>query len=143
VPQVNNNQSQTLSEIEQSVHSSHVDNARDEVSQALNTGPDTSSPAPIAALNAQPLGADLHPPVQPPLPTVTPDREPTLPLGATPAESADTNPQPAPSNDSLSPSPQVNDPTAPPPVPPPIPFQFNGNNGANPITPPNQAKPPL
>jgi hypothetical protein len=136
-------QPQTLSEIEQSVHSSHLNNARDEVSHALSTGPDTSTPAPIAALNAQPLGDDLHPPVQPPLPTVSPDREPTLPLGATPAESADTNPQPAPSNDSLSPSPQVSDPTAPPPVPPPIPFQFNGSNGANPSPPPNQQNPPL
>lgn len=139
----NNGQPQTLSEIEQSVHSTHVDTARDEVSQALNANPDTSAPAPIAALNAQPLGTDLRPPAQPPLPTVSPEREPTLPLGATPTESADTNPQPAPSNDSLSPSPQVSDPTAPPPVPPPIPFQFNGNNGAKPSSPSNRQDPPL
>jgi len=130
--------SQTLSEIEQSVHSPHIDTARDQVNQALNTGPDTSTPTPIAALNAQPLGDDLHPPAQPPLPTVTPTNEPVLPIGPTPAESSDTSPQPAPSNDSLSPSPQVTDPNAPPQVPPPLPVQFGANN-----TPPNQANPPL
>lgn len=117
-------QPQTLSEIEQSVHSPHLDSARDQVNQALNTGPDTSTPRPIAALNAQPLGDDLHPPAQPPLPTVTPTNEPVLPLGPPPAESSDTNPQP------------------PPQVPPPFPVQFGAGNGS-PSTPPNQANPPL
>lgn len=127
-----NNQPQTLSEIEQSVHSPHIDTARDQVNQALNTGPDTSTPRPIAALNAQPLGDDLHPPTQPPLPTVTPTNEPVLPLGPPPAESSDTNPQPPP---------QVNDSNAPPQVPPPFPVQFGAGNGGD--TPPNQANPPL
>jgi hypothetical protein len=113
---------QTLTEIEQSVHSPHIDTARDQVNQALNTGPDTSTPQPIAALNAQPLGEDLHPPAQPPLPTVTPTNEPVLPIGPTPAESSDTSP-------------------APPGVPPPFPVQFGAGNAAN--TPPNQANPPL
>jgi hypothetical protein len=132
-PTVANDQPQTLTEIEQSVNSPHIDTARDQVSQALNTGPDTSTPTPIAALNAQPLGEDLRPPVQPPLPTVTPTNEPVLPLGPTPSESADTNPPPPP----------VTDPNAPPQVPPPFsPAQFGATNGT-PNTPPNQSGSPL
>ncbi|HVV25495.1 MAG TPA: hypothetical protein VHC21_00475 [Candidatus Saccharimonadales bacterium] len=140
MPTAADDQPQTLTEIEQSVNSPHIDTARDQVNQALSTGPDTSTPAPIAALNAQPLGEDLHPPAQPPLPTVTPANEPVLPIGPTPAESSDTSPQPAPPSDSLSPSPQVTDPNAPPQVPPPFPVQFGAGNGT---TPPNQPGPPL
>lgn len=154
-----NTPSQTLSELEASVGSPHVseagqpllDNARDEVSEALKDSP--TAPQPIQALNAQPLGGPIHSndtqppagdmqlPPQPmgPPPEVKTSNEPVLPLGPTPTESADTNPIPQPSPSSLSPSPQVNDPTAPPPVPPPIPFQF----GTAQATPPNQAKPPL
>jgi hypothetical protein len=139
-------QPQTLTEIEKSVKSPHVDpaqldTARDEVSKALSDSA-PAAPAPIQALNAQPLGNDLHPPPQAPLPTVTPSNKPVLPLGSTPTESADTNPQPAPSPDMISPSPQINNPSAPPPVPPPMmPFPTNGNN--SPQTPPNQQQPPL
>jgi hypothetical protein len=122
---------QTLIEIEQAVKSPHVDpqhldSARDEVNQALNSGPDTATPAPIAALNAQPLGEDLRPPAQPPLPTVTPTNEPVLPLGPPPPSSADTNPQ-------------VTNPNAPPEVPPPFPVQFG--NAPSPTS--NSPNPPL
>ena len=145
------NQTQTLSEIEQSVHSPHIDpaqldNARDEVSQALVGSPE--NPTAIQALNSQPLGEELRPPPPPPLlPSVTPANKDVLPLGPTPSSSADTNPPPPPSAAAFSPSaptPQVNDPTAPPPVPPPIPFQFGNNSPNAPApAPPNQQPPPL
>lgn len=62
-----NSGSQTLSDLEQSVKSSHVadsviehlDSARDEVSRAL-TGSEPT-PQPVQALNAQQLGNPLHP----------------------------------------------------------------------------------
>jgi hypothetical protein len=53
----------TLTEIEGAVHSQHadadIDSARDEVLKALSS--ETAPPPPIAALNAQPLGDELHP----------------------------------------------------------------------------------
>ena len=114
-----NHDSQTLTEIEQSVHSSHVDpakldTARDQVNQALqdSAGP---TPAPIQALNAQPLGDNLHS---------------TLPFDNTP-ESADTSPTPAPSDDNLSPSPQITNPTSAPTVPPPFMPQSANNSDNN------------
>ena len=62
----------TLSQLEESVNSPHVepaqlDSARDEVDRALNSASATDSapPTPIQALNAQPLGDDLHPTNQP------------------------------------------------------------------------------
>jgi len=90
----------TLTELEESVDSPHiktesVDEARDEVKQALNDGSPTPA-EPIQALGAQEMGGDLHP-------------------------AANDSGTPA-ADDSA--SPQVSDPTAPPPVPPPIPFQF-------------------
>lgn len=58
----------TLTELEESVNSPHVDSmpldaARDEVDKALNnpTLSDVPTPPPIDALNAQPLGEELHP----------------------------------------------------------------------------------
>lgn len=67
----------TLADLEASVGSSHVaasksaddagtrsgdvDAARDEVSKALNSDAAAAAPEPIKALNAQPLGTDLHP----------------------------------------------------------------------------------
>lgn len=114
------NGSQTLSEIESSVHSPHLNappadlgTARDEVSKALVDSNDVAPP-PIQALNAQPLGTRLH--------DATPSmhNETIIPPGPVSPESADTNPQPAPSPDRLSPSPQVTDPQAPPPFPPPL-----------------------
>ncbi len=81
---------ETLTDLEESVHSPHVaaeanlEDARDQVNQALNSVP-SSTPEPIQALNAQPLGDILHnteptipppevndpnapPPVPPPIP---------------------------------------------------------------------------
>lgn len=121
VPPPTGGASQTLSQIEQSVNSPHVnqeppanlDSARDEVQKALVNSPDAAQP-PIQALNSRPLGDRLH------------DASPSahsgniMPPGPTSPESADTNPIPQPPTDSLSPSPQLNDPQKPPPVPPPL-----------------------
>jgi hypothetical protein len=95
----------TLVQLEAEVHSPHLNNeplaaldtVREEVDQALAQNP-SDSQAPIEALNAQPLGENLHPQDQP-----QPGQAPPT---------ADAQP------------PQVVDPNAPPPVPPPIPFQF-------------------
>ena len=104
---------QTLTEIEKSVHSPHIDpakleTARDQVSQALESSVDPT-PTPIQALNAQPLGNKIH----------SDQPSPTLPFDNTP-ESSDTSPTPAPSVDNLSPSPQVTNPAGAPTVPPPF-----------------------
>jgi hypothetical protein len=101
---------QTLTQIEQSVHSPHVDakqldTARDEVNQALQDSVDPT-PAPIQALNAQPMGGELHP-----------DGSPVMP------KPSDTTPQ-------------VTDPLAPPPVAPPLTQEAIRN--ASTSTPPNQ-----
>lgn len=61
------NETQTLTDIEESVHSphapevSHLDSARSAVEEALNSGPSTDLPKPDADLGALPLGGDLHP----------------------------------------------------------------------------------
>lgn len=93
---------QTLSEIEQNVHSPHaqayapepppadIDNARDAVMQAIASQPG-SNPAPIEALNAQPLGDPLH-------------------------NSGEGTPAPSAPNAPAGPSGS----TAPPPLPPPM-----------------------
>ena len=98
----------TLTDLEKSVHSPHLkdtelDSVRSEVDKALS-GMDQNSP--IEALNARPLGDDLHPsqPAQP---------------GATPMSPSPPQSPAAPQNN--------DDANAPPPVPPPIPFQF-GNS---------------
>jgi hypothetical protein len=93
------NGGRTLTELEESVDSPHiktesVNEARDEVNQALNNVTDADLSKPIEALGAQQLGGDLHP------------------AGNSGTSTDDTA------------APQVSDPTAPPPVPPPIPFQF-------------------
>ncbi len=125
---------QTLSEIEALVKSEHAAadahllEARDQVQEALNSSTSSAAPTPIQALNAQPLGDELHPAdtgmdVQPgpgytPAPSVvTPDQLPPAPIAPEVTQSA--------------PAPQVFDPNAPPPVPPPIPFQF-GSPSNNP-----------
>jgi hypothetical protein len=73
-------------------------------------------PEPIQALNAQPLGDDLHPdPLSsPPPPTdlITPTGHPRLDTISALNPGASDSPVPDPTA------------TAPPPVPPPIPFQF-------------------
>lgn len=96
----------TLTEIEKSVDSPHLTGSgksdleavRNEVSEALGN---QDSNEPIQALNAQPLGGELHGEPQPPVPP------------AAPAAGQDA-PTDQPKDDSGS----------PPPVPPPIPFQF-------------------
>lgn len=93
-----------------------LNDARDEVSKALNSADSTQAPAPIEALNAQPLGDDLHPTLPELLSNTEPTPPPSPPTPLTPAE------PPQPDNS------QVVDPTAPPPVPPPIPFQFGNTN---------------
>ncbi|HVX57291.1 MAG TPA: hypothetical protein VHA37_06160 [Candidatus Saccharimonadales bacterium] len=102
----------TLTDLEKSVDSPHlssenVESARDKVDEALS-GSDANEP--IKALNAQPLGSDLHTGPQPPVtPTPPAPAPPTPPTPSAPPASSSTNPD---------------DPNAPPPVPPPIPFQF-------------------
>jgi hypothetical protein len=123
VPADNYN-SETLTEIEKSVHSPHLDpnqleSARDQVNQALQDSTTQAPPPPIKALNAQPLGDKLHPSVPAAPPTVEQHNSPTLPFDNTPA-SSDTDPEPKPPTDTLSPSPQVNEPSTAPPVPPPF-----------------------
>jgi hypothetical protein len=133
---------ETLSQIEQSVHSPHVsaantahasqlDSARDEVSQALSESV-TPTPPPIKALNAQPLGEELHPDSDrseepKTAPIVEPPSSSVLPFDNAP-ESSDTDPAPKPPDENLSPSPQVDDSTKAPPVPPPFtPGVLNNN----------------
>ncbi len=130
--------SETLADIEQSVHSPHltteVTSARDEVMRALNdTSPEL--PEPIAALNAQPLGGDLHDPVDftqmvQPSPAFTDALQQVIPAVPGVAQPTGYGDVVLPPPQSLPPSSSsVTDPTAPPPVPPPIPFNFG--------TPPN------
>jgi hypothetical protein len=125
--------SPTLSELEAEVKSSEqeasneadgLDNARDEVSRALNTAESTLPPKPIEALNAQPMADNLNSNVQ----TEAPAQE--APIGPTLAEIL-TDPKTTKPPSSTPETPRDNskviDPTAPPPVPPPIPFQFGQN----------------
>ena len=139
--------SDTLAEIEQAVHSPHISSdlntARVEVMKALsNTS--TTTPEPIQALNAQPLGNALREPVNldqlaPPSPAFTDALQraiPTMPAVMTNPDQpqtgfGDVNVPPAQATQSSDSS--VIDPTAPPPVPPPIPFNFGA-----PPTPPQQ-----
>lgn len=140
---------QTLSEIERAVESPHVDaaapatdvnSARNAVMDAINAVPDTSAKLPpIDALNAQPLGGNLH---DASASGSTPSAEPLAPLPGAVGLSGNPNfNEPAP--DAASPSAQPldmplpptltppaanpkpptssdNDPSAPPPVPPPM-----------------------
>ncbi len=141
---------QTLSDIEQSVDSPHLQSspdadavsaaadpdtgleaARDEVSKALNAS--STAPGAIQALNAQPLGVDLHPSPMSSEPTAPVMQSPAM-FSPSPAASQPTNnpfttpgadsPMSVPSDEIIGSNPVVTDPTAPPPVPPPIPFQF-------------------
>jgi hypothetical protein len=96
----------TLSDLEKSVDSPHtqaetLDTARSQVDQAIRAAGSDNPVAdePIQALNAQPLGGELH-----------------IDENGIPSNSTTDTPKPEP--------PKVDDPTAPPPVPPPIPFDF-------------------
>jgi hypothetical protein len=105
--QTGDDHERTLSELEESIGSTHaaaehLDEARDEVDRALASTPDGSADEPIQGLSAQPLSGPLHD-------------------GASPSVSDDQNS-----------SPQATDSNSPPPVPPPIPFQFG-----SPSPPPN------
>jgi hypothetical protein len=105
----------TLTDIEKSVVSPHsatlseLEAARGEVNKALtdsSSGPDK----PLEALNAQPMGGELH------------DSE-----RAQGAQSDAKPPVPSADDDSA-----ADDSDSPPPVPPPIPFQFGDNNSPPP-----------
>lgn len=140
------NDDDTLAEIEQAVHSPHLDSdlntARDEVMKAL--GNTEAIPEPIQALNAQPLGDALREPVNlaeltPPSPAFTDALQRAIPIDPTALSNqdqsqtgfGDVNVPPA---QTIQPGGSlVSDPTAPPPVPPPIPFNFG-----TPPTPPQQ-----
>ena len=128
----------SLAGLEQSVDSPHlepanVDAARDEVDRALSgsTTDETTPPEPIEALNAQPMGGELHPSEAAASMNFGPNPGPSLNdiLGkstpAPPPPPADPQSQPPASS---SPPPDstasTTDSGAPPPVPPPIPFQF-------------------
>lgn len=80
----------TLSDLEEEVKASEeqakdeaggLNTARDEVDRAINTSQSSLPPKPIEALNAQPLGDDLHPvtPVNPPSNDVAQINDPTAP----------------------------------------------------------------
>lgn len=153
-PTVSDNEdNETLEEIEESVHSPHlideteasgVDQARHQVLEALQNGPEPIKP--IDSLNAMPLGDELHPtdiePIKPK--EVEIDKEGNLKLqtGVTPESTKalddDSNPSPTESSQSLdmplppiapawrpdsesqSPPSSSPPPIAPPPVPPPF-----------------------
>jgi hypothetical protein len=108
---------------------SHLSDAREEVSRALADSSDQAPAQPIQALNAQPLGDDLHPaqPIgpaqgQPPAPSL----EEQIPGLSVPSE--DVRNQPVESADTAPPK-DPNAPPAPPPVPPPLPpSAYNTSN---------------
>lgn len=132
---------QTLTELEKAVESPHadqgtqppvggLDDARSAVEAALNSAPATPvAPDPIAALNAQPLGDNLHAPAIPntgfsePTPGNTPADDtldmplPSNPFG--PGKQALPTPPTPPTNLPGTPPPASGQ-TPPPPVPPPM-----------------------
>ncbi|HET7320426.1 MAG TPA: hypothetical protein VFI84_02460 [Candidatus Saccharimonadales bacterium] len=117
---------ETLSQLEQEVGSSHLDNARNEVERALSEVP--AAPEPVQALNAQPIDLTTPGP-QTPLAPVDTSFDPAAFGAVDPGmETSPTMPLPS----SMPPSPtqtsQVADPSIPP-VPPPLPFQFGGPQG--------------
>lgn len=153
---------ETLNELEEAVHSPHVegeeqpdgqnvDSARSAVEDAINSSSTPPSLEPIAALNAQPLGLDLHDEAAPPLvpmppesaldqvapPTTPPEtnmtNEPAPGMGISPADQPldmplPPNLMPRPANP-VPPTSVVSNPTPPPPVPPPMtPPSFLGPN---------------
>jgi cytokinesis protein len=147
------NERQTLEEIEESVHSPHltqlnpdIDIARSQVLEALKQGPQPLEP--LTALNANPLGDNLHPeePAAPPAitvdddgniqplhpqnvaPTIMPPSQPTPPSAVPPEPAADEPAMPSldmplPSPAAPPPQPGIpgGSPGGPPPVPPPLP----------------------
>ncbi len=133
---------QTLTDIEKAIHSPHTlppdaGNARVAVDDAVHAAP-PGAPEPIAALNAQPLGGNLHDSgddasAQGPTPDVGGLAEPLsaeeekepAPASASPSDKPMDMPLPPtlmpPPAVPLPPTPQSNNnPSAPPPVPPPM-----------------------
>ena len=146
-PAVKAGGAQTLEEIEASVHSPHltqlhpnVDIARNQVLEALKQGPQPLEP--LAALNANPLGNELHPhgsEAEPsPLNIVVDDegnmqqvgQQNAVPAAVPPPAVEETAAQPldmplpsvTPGAAPASPTPVS--PNSPPPVPPPLPPNF-------------------
>ncbi len=128
--------SPTLTDLEASVHSPHLnaasdtanlDTAREEVSKALSGT--TAQPEAIKALNAQPLGNELHPDNNP-LNQQTSNADDNLTLEQQ-IPGLTTSPDAPPVSVDPSPGPQVVNPNAPPPVPPPLPINL-GTPGSNP-----------
>jgi hypothetical protein len=118
-PPVNPGSDHTLAELEESVKSSHLndagdaglDAARDEVNRALSGAAGTTPQPPIEALNAQPLADNLNAPQGQPAAGSAPSLTDQIP-GLNPVLG-----QPeAPKNDTSEPP----KPGAPPPVPPPF-----------------------
>ncbi len=112
----------SLIELEESAKSptakpADLESVRDDIDRALSTSAATEheQPEPIDALNAQPLGDDLHPYEAASVSTTEPASTPAPGLGPAPADDQSA---------ATSSGPKVDDPNAPPPVPPPIPFQF-------------------
>jgi hypothetical protein len=139
--------SETLEEIEEAVHSPHVqaatnaaaaaaaslDDARNAVQAAFSGAAVPSAPpSPIAALNAQPLGADLHQSAvaAPPVPNMG-FSEPTP--GNTPADA--TLDMPLPSNP-FGPGRQAGTSALPGAFPGTAPQQGGGSSGVPPVPPP-------
>ncbi len=140
-PSVVQSMSGTLSQLEAAVDSPHTDpanlnSARDEVSKAIDSSAEVTDVAsePIAALNAQPFGGDLHQlPGANDLASPGPHLDDVLQHEQHLSRNASA---PAVGDQAASaPTPQVTDSTAPPPVPPPIPFQF-GSPGTPPAPQP-------
>jgi hypothetical protein len=141
--EANNDDGQTLSDIEQSVHSPHLKqpdtgDARAAVEQAVQNGPG-AVPEPIAALNATPLGSNLHDNgsddsvKQEPTPAGNKLAEPLTEddtkdhdgaVSSSPEKPLDmplpSTPTPLPSDTTPTPSSDTGDSSAPPPVPPPF-----------------------
>ena len=152
----------TLTEIEQAVDSPHlhsdgsrpsagsgIDDARSAVEAALSSPGAPSDPLqPIAALNAQPLGSDLHEPSAfgqpvPPAPNAFPNAgfsEPTP--GTTPADDALDMPLPSnPFGPGQQTPPAFTPPAAPPSTFPGAPQQGSDPQGGQ--TPPPPVPPPM
>ncbi|MCA9334455.1 hypothetical protein KC963_05385, partial [Candidatus Saccharibacteria bacterium] len=106
----------TLTDLEQAVNSPHLQQqnaevARNQIDAAVGDGPIENNP--VQALNAQPMGDNLHQGQAPQAGQLAPQD----PFAA-----------PQPQEPQVGQAPAPNDPNAPPPVPPPIPFQFNNGN---------------
>lgn len=139
---------ETITEIEQAVSSPHleaktgnpdevsVDEARNAVAAALHSAGSTAPPDPIAALNAQPLGPELHPE----------QFESQSPQAAQPAPAPGAEPEQG-QADWVNPTEQTLDMPLPPSRPPASSFpgvmpQQQSNNDHDTLPPPPPVPPP-